>query len=380
MRALTAPPVITGWGVVSPLGIGAAAFTEAVLSGAGCAGCAVDISAMFDEPLPRDVACVLPGFDVREHLGRKGTSAYDRVTALTVVACGLALRDAGLHAPGPATEETGLALGTNLGSARSTWEFGRETYLRSRPHLVSPQLFPNAAINCAAGQAAIRYGLRGVNATLAAGPPAALTALRYARNALRGGHATAMIAGAAEEYSPQNAWLARHWHGGREARLLGEAAALFALEPAAEGATGRGRAELLAVELAGGEPAPEAVSATVEGCARRALALARVAPEEVDLAVTCGGPAECPRTRAEEEVLDRLLAQARCRRFRVADTAGDCLAASAGVQLATVLARFGSPERSPDRSVALVTSLGWDGAAGAAVLRRCPDDRSDHRL
>ncbi|MFH8410206.1 beta-ketoacyl synthase N-terminal-like domain-containing protein [Streptomyces sp. NPDC018019] len=372
-----AAPVITGWGVVSPLGIGTDAFTEAVLKG-DC--CAVDVSAMFDDPLPHNLACVLPGFDVRHHLGRKGTSAYDRVTALTVLACGLALQDAGITAHSPATEEIGLALGTNLGSARSTWEFARETYRHHRPYLVSPALFPTTVPNGAPGQAAIRYGLRGVNAALAAGPPAALTALRYARNALRGGHATAMIAGAAEEYSPQNAWLARHWHGGREARLLGEAATLFTVEPAVGGAAHRSHAELLAVELATGEPAAEAASVTVEDCARRALALAQVAPAAVDLVVICGGPADCPRTRAEGEALDRLLAQTTSRRHRVADAAGDCLGASAGVQLATVLAWFASPHLGTDRAVALVTSLGWDGAAGAAVLRRCPDDRSDHRL
>ncbi|GGR89281.1 3-oxoacyl-ACP synthase [Streptomyces aureoverticillatus] len=377
MSAVTAPPIITGWGIVSALGTGAAEFTEAVLRGADGA---VDASGMFNEPLPRNTACVLPDFDIRERLGRKGTSTYDRLTGLTVHACGLALEDAGLPARAPDTEEVGLVLGTNLGSARSTWEFDRKTYLQDRPYLVNPALFPNAAFNAAAGQTAIRYGLRGINTTLAAGPPAALAALRYARNALRGGHATAMIAGAAEEYSPQNAWLARHWHGDRQARLLGEAATLFALEPAPVGAARRGRAELLAVELVTGEADSEAVSATVEDCVRRALDLAQVAPEDVDLVVTCGGPANCSRTRAEEQALGRLLPQTDCRRHRVADTAGDCLAAAAGVQLATVLAWFCSPQLRPRRAVALVTSLGWDGAAGAAVFRRCPDDRSDHRL
>ncbi|KWT63510.1 hypothetical protein ADL21_02215 [Streptomyces albus subsp. albus] len=369
MNTASAAPVITGWGVASPLGIGAAAFSEAV--GKGADG-VIDASGMFDAPLPRDTACVLAGFDIREHLGRKGTSTYDRVTALTVVACGLALQDAGITAPSQAAARFGLALGTNLGSARSTWEYGRETHRHHRPYLVSPALLPNTIPNAAPGQAAIRYGLRGVNATLAAGPPAALAALRYARNALRGGHATAMLAGAAEEYSPQNAWLARHWHGGCEGRLLGEAAVLCALEPAAGGTAHRGRAKLLAVELAAGEAGPHQMSVTVEDCAQRALGLAQIAPGEVDLVVTCGGPTDCPRTRAEEEALNRLFAEAPCRRHRIADTAGDCLGASAGVQLATVLAWFASPRIGTGRAVALVTSLGWDGAAGAAVLRRCP--------
>ena len=73
---------ITGWGVVSPIGLGADEFAAGLATGRDGR---TDVSEMFDEPIPRPDAYAIKDFNVKEHLGRKGTSFLDRSTALAMV-------------------------------------------------------------------------------------------------------------------------------------------------------------------------------------------------------------------------------------------------------------------------------------------------------
>ncbi len=58
-------------------------------------------------------------------------------------------------------------------------------------------------MNCAAGQSRIKFGLQGPNVTVAGGPMAMLNVLRYTRNLINWVYAEALLAGAVEEFSPQ---------------------------------------------------------------------------------------------------------------------------------------------------------------------------------
>ena len=158
--------VVTGAGVVSAAGLGVAAMTRQL---AGPADPPPPVTALYPDQLPYPAAPAFTGFDVRALLGRKGTSFLDRATALALVACGQAIEDGGLALDEAGRARTGVALGTTVGSLRSSSEYSRETLVADRPYLVNPVLFPNTVMNCAAGQAAIRYGLRGVNSTVEIG-------------------------------------------------------------------------------------------------------------------------------------------------------------------------------------------------------------------
>lgn len=207
---------LRGRGVLSPGGLGAEAMSGVVSR---------SVAELFSDPLPRPAEPVWVDFNIREQLGRKGTSTYDRVTGLAVTACGAALADAELD---PAEQwAAGVALGTTLGSLRSTVEFSQETLVAEKPYLVNPMLFPNTVMNCAAAQVGIRLGLHGVNATLAGGPLGFHQALQFAANALRRGHAETMMAGAAEEFSPHRAW--------SESQPTGEGAAAYVFSAAPPG-------------------------------------------------------------------------------------------------------------------------------------------------
>ncbi|MET9263818.1 beta-ketoacyl synthase N-terminal-like domain-containing protein [Amycolatopsis sp. NPDC004079] len=350
--------VVTGWGGLSSAGLDHQAWTRCLRDGAGPSR--EPVAELDGAALPRPTPHVLSEFDRREALGRKGTRFFDRVTAFALTACGASLRDSGLPLDDSSRHRVGITLGTTLGSFRSTSDYSRETLEQEKPYLVNPVLFPNTVINCASGQAAIWFGLKGANTTVAGGHTTFLNVLRYAANALRTRTVDAMLAGAAEELSPLSAWLAHHLHPDGSSPA-GEGAAVFTLERA-EDAQARGRpadAEVLSVATAFQSRGAEA-SAVVANCLRQALDLAETRPDELDLVVTSG--------TSEDRELDAVLGPRGPERLDVNELLGECQAASGALQAAAVLALHREdPGRDGRRS--LLVAHDADGGMAAAVLR-----------
>jgi 3-oxoacyl-[acyl-carrier-protein] synthase II len=336
---------ITGHGVLTGLGVGADALTPRAPA---------DVVGMFDELLPSDRAHVLTDFAAAKHLGRKGTAFLDRGTAFGLVACKEALADTDAAELDPL--RTGIAIGTTAGSLKSTGDYATDTLTQDRPYLVNPVLFPNAVLNSIAGQAAIRFGFQGLNATIAGGPLALLQGLNYAGLALATGRAGAMLVGAVEEYSPQRAWAT--YHAGHRGPY-GEGAAVFVVEDA-ERVRGAGRrpvAEVLAA-VTGRRGLGDAL--------RDALTTAGVSTADVRTVVLCtGGP---PGLDGQEEMaVDDVLGAGPDRR-RITDVTGVAGSATGAFGLASVLADH---QRHPDRDgwLSVLTACSADGTAGAAVVR-----------
>lgn len=360
---------ISGWGVLSGFGVGAEEF---IAGWTGGASALTDVEGMFPEPLPVTEAAVLRDFTVRDHLGRKGTSFYDRTTSLTVVACGLALADSDAVVDDTTRGKVGVALGSTTGGVQSLSDFIKETVVNDPPYLVNPILFPFAVMNAAASSAAIWHQLKGVNATISDGQVSFVAALRYARNKIRHGYADAMLAGAVEEFTPQRAWASEHTRGGQAGRVpLGEGAALFVLEDAAAAGPDRRRwrGEILAAEVGlfgppGEDPDPGEGLATVIG---RALAVAGVDPAEVrTVAPSLAGSAR--RDEAERRGILAALGGEPERWLPVKQRLGETYSASGALQLAAILAEHGS-DPALDGAVSLLTSMTSDGLVGVAVVR-----------
>jgi 3-oxoacyl-[acyl-carrier-protein] synthase II len=142
-----------------------------------------------------------------------------------------------------ADPECGLVCGTMFGSIHSITSFDWSG-LEDGPNLVNPMDFPNTVINSAAGQAAIKFKLGGVNSTICAAQASGLYALDYAAQFLRMGRARMLLAGGVEELS-EEAYLgfrkngllscsgaARPFQASRDGAVLGEGAALLVLESA----------------------------------------------------------------------------------------------------------------------------------------------------
>jgi 3-oxoacyl-[acyl-carrier-protein] synthase II len=190
--------VITGLGVVSPIGVGKVAFWSGLKQGA----VGIKRISLFDtDGLPCHQAGEVTDFDAERFLGRKGLKYLDRSTQLAAAATALALEDAGLTAPPGARVDIGLVLGTTFGSVESISGFDRQI-LHEGPRSVNPMAFPRTVINSPAGHVAIRYGLIGLNATISAGSASSLHAIGYAADFIQMARADILLAGGVEELAP----------------------------------------------------------------------------------------------------------------------------------------------------------------------------------
>ncbi|MFF8937571.1 beta-ketoacyl synthase N-terminal-like domain-containing protein [Streptomyces paradoxus] len=364
-------PVITAWSAVSPFGIGRAAFTEGIRERRDT----TKVLGPSYEKVPEPTACLVPGFDVRSALGRKGTRSMDRVTGLTVTAVGALLGESERNQRVGTGEGAAFALGTTTGSAQSMMDFTRDSLTGEQPFFVDPAQFPNTVMNCASGQSAIWYQLKGPNTTIAGGRAAGLHALNYARRLLASGHAESVLCGTAEEFSPARAWLEHHavsqdFPGTAGSIPLGEGSSMLLIEPA--GADDQPvLAEILAVEL--GVVLGEDVRAALSSCLRRALAQAETTPDRI---VAIARSSSTDRAGADEllAIVDEL-GETGAVDLTPHDLIGDTGAAAAGFQTTSLLAyaeTHPAKERHPAAATArigLITSVDRTGSVGCALLR-----------
>nr|BCN28626.1 3-oxoacyl-ACP synthase [Streptomyces sp. SANK 60404] len=354
--------IITAWSAVSPFGIGRAAFTSGLRERrATLAPLGPDHT---NTPSPD--ACLVPGFDVREALGRKGTRSMDRVTGLTVTAVGALLGESDRNQRVGTGEGAAFALGTTTGSAQSMMDFTRDSLTGDQPFFVDPAQFPNTVMNCASGQSAIWYQLKGPNSTIAGGRSAGLHALNYARRLLTSGHADSVLCGSAEEFSPARAWLEHHSvdQDGEQAAPLGEGSAMVLIEPAG-GEDQPVLAEILAVEL--GVVLGDDVRSALTSCLRRALAQAEATADEI--AVVAGSGSTGRAGEDERAALDEVLDGHRARHLEPHTLIGDTGAAAAGFQLAALLAHAENEPEGTAGRIGLVTAVDRTGSVGCALLR-----------
>jgi len=187
--------VITGLGVIGSNGIGKDAFYDAVINGLSGAK---PISLFDTSCFKVKSAGEAGGFCAESILGPKGLRTLDRSTRLIVSAVKLALDDASLIINESNSQDTGIVVGTTLGSVNSICQFDIEA-LREGPRYVNPALFPNTVINSPASQASIRFKITGFNATISTGFSASIDAINYAVDFLRLGRAKYILAGGVEE-------------------------------------------------------------------------------------------------------------------------------------------------------------------------------------
>jgi len=215
---------ITGWQSISAMGVGADALRHH--------GQPIPQMPAPEGDYPADVRYRAANLDLASLIGEKGIRNIDRITGLALGTAQLLRGDLGPYS-GDQAERIGFVIGTSTGSIRSSSDFTRDSLVQDRPFRVNPARFPNTVMNCAAGQCAIRFKARGVNATIAGGRLSGLLALHYASQILRRGYADCLLTGAVEEMSPQMAWAHRALmhQGKRNDVALGEGCGMFVLEP-----------------------------------------------------------------------------------------------------------------------------------------------------
>lgn len=355
--------VITGWGVVSSIGIGNDDFVEGVRSRSSGMK---PIEGFEDSSFPMEQACIVKDYNVAKVLGKKkGTRVLDRTAALAVGATAMAIRDAGVEMTEDLEHETGVVLGTLNGSVSRIVELLRDTQTTEEPWMVSPEAFPNTVMNFAAGQCSIWHRLRAVNTTISGGKLACILALRYARRMLQFGHAGAILAGSTEEFSEMIAWGAHKTAPEGATPPLGEGCGMFFLESAerAEKAGRKPRATLLSCEMDFHNEGDQ--GETVAACIKRALDKAGATTKDVWAIAESGlGVID----HAEARGLELALAgHTPAHRYPVGRHMGYCVSASAALQMASLLALFRGEEGQG--RIGLVTSASVNGSVGCAVMR-----------
>ncbi len=187
--------VISGIGVLSPIGIGRDNYWEGLFQGKT----GFRKTTLFDTaPFQVHHAGEISDFDPLALLGKKGLRDLDRSTRLICSAAKLAIDDGKLEITEHNTHSMGVSIGTTFGSLHSISQFDRSGLIEG-PRFVNPSHFPNTVINSPASQVSIRYKIKGFNTTISTGFCASLDAVSYAADFIRLNRADVVLAGGVEE-------------------------------------------------------------------------------------------------------------------------------------------------------------------------------------
>ncbi|MEW6417845.1 MAG: beta-ketoacyl-[acyl-carrier-protein] synthase family protein [Nitrospirota bacterium] len=187
--------VITGIGIISPIGIGKDAFCEALFQGkTGFKTISLFDTALFNVHIAGEIS----DFDPVLFLGKKGLRNLDRATRLICSAAKLAIEDAHLQITDENTNSIGISIGTTFGSLHSISQFDRVGLIEG-PKFVNPSHFPNTVINSPASQVSIHFKIKGFNTTISTGFCASLDAVSYAADFIKLNRADVVLAGGVEE-------------------------------------------------------------------------------------------------------------------------------------------------------------------------------------
>jgi 3-oxoacyl-[acyl-carrier-protein] synthase II len=185
--------VVTGLGAVTPVGIGVEAYWDAITAGRSGLG---PLTAVDPEPLPSKVAGDCSDFDPAQRLEFKEARRLDRSVQLALSATLEAWEAAGIDGKVD-KDETGVVFATGIGGIGSL--LASEKVLHTKgPNRVSPFTVPQLMPNAAAGQVAMKLGLRGPNFTTTTACAASNHALGLAFRSVQSGEAEAMVAGGSE--------------------------------------------------------------------------------------------------------------------------------------------------------------------------------------
>ncbi|MBU1566930.1 MAG: beta-ketoacyl-[acyl-carrier-protein] synthase family protein [Proteobacteria bacterium] len=318
--------VITGVGLVTPLGIGKTAFMEHLFSG----GCGIRPISLFDtKGFASKAGAEVLGFTAKDFIRPASIRRMDRLSQMIAAAARMALDDAGLAIDEHNRDQVGVMLGTCFGGTDVAAQFGKVLFSEG-PRRVNPILVPNTVMNAPAGHVAIELGVRGVNTTVNHHEVGAETALTYAAAQIMRGRVDAVLTGGGDilsefffnvlshfrTLSPQNgeAEGLRPFDVRGNGTVVGEGAGIVCLE-SLEGALARGvtpYCEIVGWGLSSAPSLPIGWPTDPAGpclAITRALAVADITPGDIDY--ICSSANGGPR-------LDRLEADALQQVFRMA--------------------------------------------------------------
>ncbi len=293
--------VITGMGVVTPLGNDLNSTWEGLINGRS----GITRITRFDaSDYPSQIAGEVKGFDPDLYIDKKDQKKMDTFIQYAMAVSQMAMEDSGLVVDASNTERAGVIVGAGIGGLPVIEKY-HQILLERGPRKVSPFFVPMVLINLASGQIAIRYGLRGPNTSIVTACSTGTHSIGEAFRLIQRNDADVMIAGGTESticplgiagfsamkalstrnHEPERA--SRPFDAGRDGFVIGEGAGVVVLE---ELELARKRGAKIYAEVVGygltsdpnhiTSPAPEGDGAA--RCMEMALKDAGMNPEEID--------------------------------------------------------------------------------------------------
>ena len=293
--------VITGLGIVSPVGNSVTEAWAGILAGKS----GITRISRFD---PSRLSCQIAGevrqFDLSQYLERKEARHMDTFIHYGMAAGIQALRDSALEVTAGNAERIGVNIGSGIGGLQMIEQTQREL-IAGGPRKISPFFIPSTIINMISGNLSIKYGLKGPNLAMVTACTTATHCIGESGRLIEYGDCDVMIAGGAEAVvtelamggfaqaralSARNddpASASRPWDKDRDGFVLGEGAGVVVLE---EYEHAKARGARIYAELAGYGMSGDAYHMTApredgEGAARcmnSALRNARLNTDQVD--------------------------------------------------------------------------------------------------
>jgi 3-oxoacyl-[acyl-carrier-protein] synthase II len=186
--------VVTGVGMVSPLGIGTEANWEALCAGRSGIGPITHFDA---SQFSARIAGEVKNFDPLQFVDKKDVKKMDVFIQLAIAASQFAMDDASLSVTDDVANRVGVFIASGIGGF-STIEREHKALLEGGPRRISPFFIPASIINLAAGQVSIRFGAKGPNSATCTACSASAHAIGDAFEIIRRDDADVMIAGGSE--------------------------------------------------------------------------------------------------------------------------------------------------------------------------------------
>jgi len=186
--------VVTGLGLVSPLGTGVEKNWQALMEGRSGIR---KISRFAADGFASRIAGEVPDFKAENYIEAKEIKKMDLFIQYAIGAATMAMDDSGLKIDDQSAEGVGVIIGVGL-CGLETIETTKEALLNGGPRKISPFFIPKVISNLAPGHVAIRFGAKGVNWTPTSACASGTHAIGEAFHLIRRGVQDAVIAGGAE--------------------------------------------------------------------------------------------------------------------------------------------------------------------------------------
>ena len=246
---MSARIVITGLGIVSPIGIGVEHFWKTALEGRSGITSIPSFGELPMEFYRSRVAGRVVDFRPEDFLEDKFATRVDRYAQFGLVSTKEALEDSGLQIGKTPAHRVGVSVGAGMGGMVMGEREITQLYETSKPHRVHPNFIPTITLNSASGIIALAYGAKGPNVTISTACSSSVHALGQAFTWIRNGKADVVITVGADSsitplvfagfcslralssgYNHSPAQASRPFDSGRDGFVMGEGAGTLILE------------------------------------------------------------------------------------------------------------------------------------------------------